>query len=69
MGIIGFLNVQYAVKDEEVYVLEANPRSTRTIPFPCQSHQRPEAKIGVKVMLGAKLTEFRPGIKTEKLGD
>jgi len=58
MGIIGFLNVQYAVKDDKVYVLEANPRSTRTIPFLAKATQRPEAAIGVKVMLGAKLKEF-----------
>jgi len=58
MGIIGFLNVQYAVKNEKVYVLEANPRSTRTIPFLAKATQRPEAKIGVKVMLGAKLSGF-----------
>ncbi len=58
MGIVGFLNVQYAVKNEEVYVLEANPRSTRTIPFLAKATERPEAKIGVKVMLGAKLSEF-----------
>lgn len=58
MGIIGFLNVQYAVKNEKVYVLEANPRSTRTIPFIAKATQLPEAKIGVKVMLGAKLKDF-----------
>ncbi len=58
MGIIGFLNVQYAVKGNTVYILEANPRSTRTIPFLAKATQRPEAKIGVKVMLGAKLKEF-----------
>ncbi|REL38862.1 carbamoyl-phosphate synthase large subunit [Rhodohalobacter sp. SW132] len=58
MGILGFLNVQYAVKNEQVYVLEANPRTTRTIPFLAKATQRPEAKIGVKVMLGAKLSEF-----------
>lgn len=58
MEIVGFLNVQYAVKDEVVYVLEANPRSTRTIPFIAKATQLPEAKIGVKVMLGAKLKEF-----------
>ncbi|CAN5389694.1 carbamoyl-phosphate synthase large subunit [soil metagenome] len=65
MGIIGFLNVQYAVQDEKVYVLEANPRSTRTIPFLAKATQRPEAKIGVKVMLGAKLTEFNLESKLE----
>ncbi|HCD52910.1 MAG TPA: carbamoyl-phosphate synthase large subunit [Balneolaceae bacterium] len=58
MEIVGFLNVQYAVKDEKVYVLEANPRTTRTIPFLAKATQRPEAAIGVKVMLGAKLKEF-----------
>jgi len=58
MDIVGFLNVQYAVKNETVYVLEANPRSTRTIPFLAKATERPEAKIGVKVMLGAKLSEF-----------
>ncbi len=58
MNIVGFLNVQYAVKDEKVYVLEANPRTTRTIPFLAKATQRPEAAIGVKVMLGAKLKDF-----------
>ncbi|MBK97493.1 MAG: carbamoyl phosphate synthase large subunit [Balneola sp.] len=58
MGIQGFLNVQYAVKGDKVYVLEANPRTTRTIPFLAKATQRPEAEIGVKIMLGAKLSEF-----------
>ena len=58
MDIQGFLNVQYAVKDDMVYVLEANPRTTRTIPFLAKATQRPEAEIGVKIMLGAKLSEF-----------
>ncbi|WP_428235599.1 carbamoyl-phosphate synthase large subunit [Gracilimonas sp.] len=58
MEILGFLNVQYAVKDDKVFVLEANPRTTRTIPFLAKATQRPEAAIGVKVMLGAKLKEF-----------
>lgn len=58
MNIEGFLNVQYAVKNEQVYVLEANPRSTRTIPFLAKATKRPEAAIGVKVMLGAKLKDF-----------
>jgi len=58
MDIQGFLNVQYAVKKDKVYILEANPRTTRTIPFLAKATQRPEAAIGVKVMLGAKLSEF-----------
>ncbi|SMO84551.1 carbamoyl-phosphate synthase large subunit [Gracilimonas mengyeensis] len=67
MGIVGFLNVQYAVKDEKVYVLEANPRSTRTIPFLAKATQRPEAAIAVKVMLGAKLKDFPKEDLTSKL--
>jgi carbamoyl-phosphate synthase large subunit len=58
MGIVGFLNVQYAVRDNKVYVLEANPRSTRTIPFLAKATGRAEAQIAVKVMLGAKLSDF-----------
>ena len=58
LNVIGFLNVQYAVKDDKVYVIEANPRTTRTVPFLAKANEVPEAKIGVKVMLGAKLKEF-----------
>lgn len=58
MEIQGFLNVQYAVKDDKVYVLEANPRTTRTVPFLAKANQVPEAAIGTKVMLGAKLKDF-----------
>ncbi len=66
MEILGFLNVQYAVKDNTVYILEANPRSTRTIPFLAKATQRPEAKIGVQVMLGAKLKDFDLTSKLDK---
>src|SRR5699024_11455599 len=48
----------YGVKGDEVYVLEANPRSTRTIPFLAKATGRAEAQIAVKVMLGAKLKDF-----------
>jgi carbamoyl-phosphate synthase large subunit len=58
MHIRGFINVQYAVKNEIVYVLEANPRATRTIPFIAKATGRPEAQIGVKVILGQKLADF-----------
>ncbi|MCH8496574.1 MAG: carbamoyl-phosphate synthase large subunit [Balneolales bacterium] len=58
MNVIGFINVQYAIKEGVVYVLEANPRATRTIPFIAKATGRPESEIGVKVMLGCKLSEF-----------
>jgi carbamoyl-phosphate synthase large subunit len=58
LQVRGFINVQYAVKNGTVYVLEANPRATRTIPFIAKATGRPDAEIGVKVILGAKLAEF-----------
>ncbi|HKI46573.1 MAG TPA: carbamoyl-phosphate synthase large subunit, partial [Balneolales bacterium] len=58
LHVVGFINVQYAVQREKVFVLEANPRATRTIPFLAKAHNRPEAEFGVKVMLGAKVSEF-----------
>ncbi len=58
LEVVGFVNVQYAVQGEKVFVLEANPRATRTIPFLAKAHDRPEAEFGVKVMLGAKISEF-----------
>ncbi len=58
LKIIGFINVQYAVQNEKVFVLEANPRATRTVPFLAKAHGRPESAIGVKVMLGARLKDF-----------
>ncbi len=58
LNVRGFINVQYAIKDNKVYVLEANPRATRTIPFIAKATGRPESAIGVKVMMGRKLSEF-----------
>ncbi|MEX0681743.1 MAG: carbamoyl-phosphate synthase large subunit [Balneolales bacterium] len=58
LNVRGFINVQYAVQGSDVFVIEANPRATRTIPFVAKATGRPEADIGVKVMLGAKLSEF-----------
>jgi carbamoyl-phosphate synthase large subunit len=67
MNIVGFINVQYAVQDDKVFVLEANPRSTRTIPFLAKANQRAEAQIAVKVMLGAKLSDFPEDELTSRL--
>jgi carbamoyl-phosphate synthase large subunit len=67
MNIVGFINVQYAVQDDKVFVLEANPRSTRTIPFLAKANQRAEAQIAVKVMLGAKLSDFSEDELTSRL--
>jgi carbamoyl-phosphate synthase large subunit len=55
LDTVGLLNVQLAVKDNEVYVLEANPRSSRTVPFIAKTTGVPLAKIAAKVMAGASL--------------
>ena len=52
------MNIQYAVKDGEVYVLEVNPRASRTVPFVSKAIGLPLAKIAAKVMAGAKLREL-----------
>lgn len=52
MNVKGFLNVQFAIKDEIVYVIEANPRASRTVPFVCKAHQKPYVNFATKIMLG-----------------
>ena len=59
LGIIGLMNVQYAIKGDAIYVLEVNPRASRTVPFVAKATGVPVAKIGARVMAGAKLGEFR----------
>jgi carbamoyl-phosphate synthase large subunit len=59
IGVVGLMNVQYAIKDDEVFVLEVNPRASRTVPFVAKATGVPIAKIGARVMAGAKLSEFR----------
>ncbi|MEE8658593.1 Carbamoyl-phosphate synthase large chain [Acetobacteraceae bacterium EV16G] len=59
LGIIGLMNVQYAIKDNEVFVLEVNPRASRTAPFVAKATGVPIAKIGALVMAGRKLSEFK----------
>jgi carbamoyl-phosphate synthase large subunit len=54
----GLINIQFAIKDEQVYVIEANPRASRTVPFICKAYQEPYVNYATKVMLGAKVTDF-----------
>jgi carbamoyl-phosphate synthase large subunit len=58
LGVIGLMNVQFAVKDRQVYVLEVNPRASRTVPFVSKSIGRPLAKIAAKLMVGLTLDEL-----------
>jgi carbamoyl-phosphate synthase large subunit len=59
LGVVGLMNVQYAIKDEAIYVLEVNPRASRTVPFVAKATGVPVAKIGARVMAGARLSDFR----------
>ncbi|MBP2142863.1 carbamoyl-phosphate synthase large subunit [Methanococcus voltae] len=58
LGVVGLLNIQYAVKDGKVYIIEANPRASRTIPYVSKSVGVPLAKIATNVIMGRKLKEM-----------
>jgi len=58
LGVRGLMNVQYAVKDGEVYVIEVNPRASRTVPFVSKAIGRPLAKLAALVMAGSTLDEL-----------
>ncbi|MAM94249.1 carbamoyl-phosphate synthase large subunit [Parvibaculum sp.] len=58
LNVIGLMNVQYAVQDGTIYVLEVNPRASRTVPFVAKVIGEPVAKIAAKVMAGTKLASF-----------
>ncbi|MGF1598206.1 MAG: carbamoyl-phosphate synthase large subunit [Acidimicrobiales bacterium] len=59
LGVEGSLNVQYAVQVDQVFVIEANPRASRTVPFVSKATGRPLAKVAARVMTGATLDELR----------
>ncbi|MGB1404121.1 MAG: carbamoyl-phosphate synthase large subunit [Flavobacteriaceae bacterium] len=59
LNTIGLINIQYAVKDDKVYVIEANPRASRTVPFIAKAYDEPYVNYATKVMLGEKkITDF-----------
>jgi carbamoyl-phosphate synthase large subunit len=58
LNVVGLMNVQYAIKGDVVYVLEVNPRASRTVPFVAKATGVPIAKIGARVMAGEKLAGF-----------
>jgi carbamoyl-phosphate synthase large subunit len=57
---VGLINIQFAIKDDKVYVIEANPRASRTVPFIAKAYDEPYVNYATKVMLGVnKVTDFR----------
>ena len=57
LGVVGLMNVQFAVKDDDIYVLEVNPRASRTVPFVAKATGVPIAKIAARVMAGEQLAD------------
>jgi len=60
LGVKGLMNIQFAVKNGEVYLIEVNPRASRTVPFVAKAIGQPVAKIAARVMAGEKLSTFPP---------
>jgi len=69
IGVVGLLNVQYALKDDVLYVLEANPRASRTVPFVSKATAVPLAKACARIMLGATIAQLRDEGVLAKAGD
>ena len=66
LNTVGLINIQFAVKNDEVYIIEANPRASRTVPFICKAYQEPYVNYATKVMLGEKKIkdfDFKPNKK------
>ena len=66
IGVVGLINVQYAVHAGELYVIEANPRASRTVPFVSKAVGLPLAKLACRVMLGEKLASMRAGAHRQR---
>ncbi|MEE8506684.1 MAG: carbamoyl-phosphate synthase large subunit, partial [Kiloniellales bacterium] len=58
LGVVGLMNIQFAVQNGDIYILEVNPRASRTVPFVAKATGVPVAKIAARVMAGAKLKDF-----------
>ncbi len=65
LGVIGLLNIQFAIKEETVYVLEVNPRASRTVPFVSKAVGTPWAKIAAKVMAGRTLATLNEAVERQ----
>ena len=67
LKVKGFMNVQFAIKNDEIFVIEVNPRASRTVPFVSKAKNLPLAKIASRIMAGEKLSKFDLRSKTKKM--
>lgn len=58
LGVVGLINIQFAIKDAVIYVIEANPRASRTVPFVSKATGVPLAKLAARIMAGQCIAEF-----------
>ena len=66
LKVKGFLNIQFAIKNDEIFVIEVNPRASRTVPFVSKANGIPLAKIASRIMSGEKLSKYKLKYKTNK---
>ena len=67
LNVKGFMNIQFAIKNDEIFVIEVNPRASRTVPFVSKAKGIPLAKIASRVMAGEKLSKFNLRSKTKNM--
>lgn len=67
LKVIGLMNIQFAVQGQNIFILEVNPRASRTVPFVAKATGKPVAKIAARIMAGEKLTDF--DLSDTALGD
>ncbi|MDA7606661.1 carbamoyl-phosphate synthase large subunit [Pelagibacteraceae bacterium] len=67
LKVKGFMNIQFAIKNDEIFVIEVNPRASRTVPFVSKAKGLPLAKIASRVMAGEKLSKFNLRSKTKNM--
>ncbi|MBD1172410.1 carbamoyl-phosphate synthase large subunit [Pelagibacterales bacterium SAG-MED05] len=67
LKVKGFMNVQFAIKNDKIFVIEVNPRASRTVPFVSKAKNLPLAKIASRVMAGENLSKFNLKSKTKKM--
>ena len=60
LGVVGLMNVQFAIKDGEIFILEVNPRASRTVPFVAKAVGIPVAGIAARLMAGEQLADMEP---------
>ena len=69
LNVIGLMNVQYAIQRDTVYVLEVNPRASRTVPYVSKATGVPLAKVAARLMTGRKLARHEPALHRTRRGD